>query len=159
MIVAVVVYIALGSNLGDRGAILDQAIRLLSVRVGRVTSVSSVIETEPVGFESEHSFLNQVVAVESELAPLDLLNVTQDIEQQLGRTHKSKDGVYQDRSCDIDIILYGDRIINDDSLSIPHPRFRERYFVLKPLSEIAPDVVDPVTGKTIETLLWDVLLL
>lgn len=151
------VYIALGSNIGDRANILDRAIGLLSEQVGTVVAQSKVIETAPVGFESEHSFLNQVVAIDTECSPWELLEATQSIERQLGRLHKSVDGVYHDRTCDIDIILFGDRIVEDKLLTIPHQHFRERRFVLEPLVEIAPNIIDPVTGKTLEELLWDVL--
>ncbi|MBR8763993.1 Bifunctional folate synthesis protein [Porphyromonas levii] len=151
------VYIALGSNIGDRASILAQAVGLLSERVGVVTVESKVVETEPVGFVSEHPFLNQVVAVDTELSPLEVLETTQNIERELGRWRKSVDGVYLDRTCDLDIILYGDRIMEEAFLTIPHKLFRERKFVLEPLAEIAPEVIDPVTGKRINELLWDVL--
>lgn len=150
-------YIALGSNIGDRASILAQAVGLLSERVGVVTVESKVVETEPVGFVSEHPFLNQLVAVDTELSPLEVLETTQNIERELGRWRKSVDGVYLDRTCDLDIILYGDRIIEEAFLTIPHKLFRERKFVLEPLAEIAPEVIDPVTGKRINELLWDVL--
>ncbi|MBR8703355.1 Bifunctional folate synthesis protein [Porphyromonas levii] len=151
------VYIALGSNIGNRASILAQAVGLLSERVGVVTVESKVVETEPVGFVSEHPFLNQVVAVDTELSPLEVLETTQNIERELGRWRKSVDGVYLDRTCDLDIILYGDRIMEEAFLTIPHKLFRERKFVLEPLAEIAPEVIDPVTGKRINELLWDVL--
>ncbi|WP_018358567.1 2-amino-4-hydroxy-6-hydroxymethyldihydropteridine diphosphokinase [Porphyromonas levii] len=150
-------YIALGSNIGNRASILAQAVGLLSERVGVVTVESKVVETEPVGFVSEHPFLNQVVAVDTELSPLEVLETTQNIERELGRWRKSVDGVYLDRTCDLDIILYGDRIMEEAFLTIPHKLFRERKFVLEPLAEIAPEVIDPVTGKRINELLWDVL--
>ncbi len=150
------VYIALGSNIGDRASTLAQAIVLLSRRIGRPVAQSMVIETEPVGFASEYSFLNQVVAIDTELSPWEVLEATKEIECELGRRQKSVDGVYHDRTCDIDIILFGDRIVEEEQLTIPHKRFRERRFVLEPLAEIAPNVTDPVTGKKIEQLLWDV---
>ena len=150
------VYIALGSNLGDRAAILARAIVLLSEHVGVVTAKSEVMETEPVGFVSEHPFLNQVVALDTELSPREVLEATQRIERELGRFRKSTKGVYHDRTCDLDIILFGDRIVEEEPLTIPHKHFRERRFVVEPLAEIAADVIDPVTGKRIEELLWDV---
>lgn len=150
-------YIGLGSNIGDRAAILERAIVLLGEQVGEVVAESIVIETEPVGFDSEHPFLNQVVAVESALSPWEVLEATQRIERELGRSVKSENGVYHDRTCDLDIILFGDRIVEEERLTIPHKHFRERKFVLVPLAEIAPQMTDPVTGKRMEELLWDVL--
>lgn len=147
-------FLALGSNLGDREKLLTTAVDLLSQRVGKVVQVSSLLNTEPEGFCSEHLFLNQVVQLETTLSPKEVLQVTQEIEQELGRTSKSDTTGYTDRTCDIDIILYGDLILQDSDLTIPHPRFRERLFVLQPLAEICPKCVDPISGKTIEELLW-----
>ena len=151
----VTVYLALGGNMGDRESILREAVALLAEKAGRVTRVSSLVETRPVGFESSALFLNGALSLETTLSPKDLLAVTQGIERQLGRTQKSVSGRYSDRPIDIDVILYGDEVVRDPDLVIPHPIFRERLFVLKPLSEIAPEAVDPVTGKTIRELLWD----
>ncbi|MDO5036285.1 MAG: 2-amino-4-hydroxy-6-hydroxymethyldihydropteridine diphosphokinase [Porphyromonas sp.] len=149
-------FLALGSNLGDRAAILASARRLISERIGALVQVSLELETEPVGFESEHNFLNQVVEVRTLLSPQGVLDTSQVIERELGRYRKSKGGIYRDRTCDIDIILYDDLILDADGLQIPHPRFRERTFVLSPMVELCPTCVDPVTGKTMEELLWDV---
>lgn len=148
------VYIALGSNIGNRVEILADAVATLADKVGEVTKRSHLIETAPFGFVSNHAFLNQVVEIITSLSPLDLLNITIDIEKKLGRKQKSHDGIYHDRTCDIDIILYDDLIFHSTDLDIPHPRFRERDFVLVPLCEIAPDVIDPVTRKTIFELRW-----
>lgn len=149
------VYISLGSNLGDRHKIIEDAIVAIEREIGPVCRRSSLIETEPVGFISEHLFLNQVIEVSTILSPEELLQRTQDIERGLGRIQKSVDGGYQDRTCDLDIILYDDLVLSSDILKIPHPRFRHRRFVLIPLSEIAPEVIDPVSGKTISELLWE----
>ena len=134
-------YLSLGSNLGDRHALLVQAIDLLARRVGRLVRCSSFIETEPWGFQSEHPFLNAVVLMRTDLTPRQLLTETQDIERHLGRTHKSCQGHYADRTIDIDILLYGDLRLATPELIIPHPRMCERDFVLRPLREINPDIL------------------
>lgn len=148
----VAVYLALGSNLGDRKKILSNARDLIREQVGVVENCSSEYETEPIGFVSDHPFINQVIKVMTELSPEELLRVTQEIERKLGRLRKSENLQYSDRTCDIDIIFYGDQIVNHDNLQIPHPRFRERAFVLRPLLEIAANVIDPVTRKSVMEL-------
>lgn len=145
-------YLALGSNLGERHALLAQCRALIRAKIGEEVGASDLYETEPVGYESRHMFLNMVVAVSTELTPQQLLLATQQIEQELGRERKSREGMHFDRTCDVDIILYGDLILQSPKLEIPHPRFRERAFVLDPLCEIAPQVVDPVTKLTIQEL-------
>ena len=130
------VYLGLGSNLGDREAVLLQAIKLIDERVGQVLRRSSFIETEPWGFESEHRFLNAAVCCETALTPRQVLQATQQIERELGRTTKSVGGVYSDRTIDIDILLYGNAVIDTPELKIPHPQMRKRDFVMRPLKEI-----------------------
>ena len=129
------VYLGLGSNLGDRHTLLLSAIELLVQRVGRLVRCSSFIETAPWGFVSEHPFLNAVALFRTTLSPRELLTVTQDIERQLGRRQKSN-GTYADRPIDIDILLYGDAVIDEPDLKIPHPLMHERDFVMRPLNEI-----------------------
>ena len=129
------VYLGLGSNLGDRHAQLLAAIELLTQRVGRLVRCSSFIETAPWGFVSEHPFLNAVALFRTTLSPRELLTATQDIERQLGRRQKSN-GTYADRPIDIDILLYGDAVIDEPDLKIPHPLMHERDFVMRPLNEI-----------------------
>ncbi len=129
------VYLGLGSNLGDRHTLLLKAIELLAQHVGRLVRCSSFIETDPWGFASEHRFLNAVVLFRTTLTPHELLTATQDIERQLGRREKSN-GTYHDRPIDIDILLYGDAVIDEPDLKIPHPRMQERDFVMRPLREI-----------------------
>lgn len=129
------VYLGLGSNLGDRHTLLLKAIELLAQHVGRLVRCSSFIETEPWGFASEHRFLNAVALFCTTLTPRELLTATQDIERQLGRREKSN-GTYHDRPIDIDILLYGDAVIDEPDLKIPHPRMQERDFVMRPLREI-----------------------
>ena len=122
---------------------------MLSLALGTYTSLSSFIETEPWGFESQNSFLNCVVAFRTTLPPMELLETTEKIERELGRTAKSNGGVYHDRIIDIDILLYGNETINTERLTVPHPLMHERNFVLTPLCEIAPQAIHPVIGKSI----------
>lgn len=145
------VYIALGSNLGNKRRNLVTATALLAERAGEVGAISSFYETEPWGFESEHSFLNAALMLETTLAPLDLLRLTQEVECELGRTAKT-DSVYHDRLIDIDLLLYGEEVINQPGLQIPHPLMHRRAFVMTPMAEIAPAVVHPVLGKTMKAL-------
>jgi 2-amino-4-hydroxy-6-hydroxymethyldihydropteridine diphosphokinase len=139
------VFLGLGSNLGDREAIIRKAISLIDERVGEVVRQSSLIETEPWGFESENKFLNGVILVETKLTPRQLLKATQRIERALGRKKKSTQlltpallpsSLYNDRPIDIDILLYDDLTIDEPDLKIPHPLMHERDFVMIPLNEI-----------------------
>ena len=138
-------YIALGSNMGDRRSLLNRAIMLIGERIGAVQRVSSFIETEPWGFESEHPFLNAAVMVRTTLSPIECLDATQQIERELGRKKKSKNGIYHDRPIDIDLLLYGDLKLSTPRLTIPHPHMYERDFVMIPLREILPSIEE---GKT-----------
>ena len=136
------VYLSLGTNLGDKKHNLVSAIKEIERRVGPVRAQSAFLTTEPWGFESENTFLNAAVRVETELSPNALLRVTQQIEREMGRTQKSSVDpqqskvIYHDRIIDIDILLYDDLHINTKKLTIPHPHMYERDFVLIPLKEI-----------------------
>ncbi len=130
------VYLGLGTNLGDKRKNLNDAIRMLENLVGEVEKVSSVIETEPEGFKSDNMFLNAVVKVRTALSPFEILDITQDVEKSLGRKEKSSNGIYHDRVIDIDILLYDDINISTPRLVIPHPRMAQREFVMTPLTEI-----------------------
>ena len=118
------------------GQLLHTAINEIAERVGRIEAISSCIETEPVGFDSVHLFLNMAVRVRTELNPYELLKVLKQLECDLGRTRKSHDGVHYDRTIDIDILLYDNWEVNSEELQIPHPRMWERDFVMRPLKEI-----------------------
>jgi 2-amino-4-hydroxy-6-hydroxymethyldihydropteridine diphosphokinase len=131
-------YIALGSNMGDRRSLIHRAIALIDERIGTVQRVSSFIETEPWGFESEHPFLNAACMVLTALSPEQCLAETQQIERELGRTTKSKNGIYHDRPIDIDLLMYGDLRLSTPTLTLPHPHMQERDFVMIPLREILP---------------------
>ena len=146
-------YLSLGTNLGNKRENLTRAIELLSLAFGKCIAVSQFIETAPWGFDSENSFLNCAVAFDTDLAPLELLDITESIERGLGRTQKSNNGHYRDRIIDIDILLYGDNIIVSDRLTIPHPLMHKRDFVLEPLAEIAPETQHPVLHKSIKQLM------
>lgn len=144
------VYLSLGSNLGDSMSSLGAAVRLLRGldRVA-VRAVSSVYKTEAVGKVDQPSFLNMAVEIETDLEPLELLEAVKETERQLGRLPGERWGP---RPIDIDLVLWGDRIVESERLTIPHRAFRERAFVLVPLNEIASDAVDPVTGMTVAAL-------
>jgi 2-amino-4-hydroxy-6-hydroxymethyldihydropteridine diphosphokinase len=131
------VYLGLGSNLGNREENIRKAILLIGEKVGTVLRQSSLIETEPWGFESENSFLNGVILVETTFTPRQTLKATQKIERELGRKRKSDSlKKYADRPIDIDILLYDDLTIDEPYLKIPHPLMEQRDFVMIPLREI-----------------------
>lgn len=143
------VYLALGSNLGDRLANLKRAIAALSPQM-EVKAKSHVYETPPWGFEDQPKFLNQVIQVNTYLAPEPLLKHLKRLEVTLGRKATFPNGP---RLIDIDILFYDDLVLNTPSLEIPHPRLHERGFVLLPLADIAPDWVHPVLKKSVRELL------
>jgi len=149
------VYVGLGSNLGDKDENLKEAIQQLNLQVGKVVVSSSFYVSAPLGFQSENMFLNAVVLLETQLTPLKLLNKTQQIEKHLGRTEKSHKG-FTDRKIDIDILMYDQLILDHPKLKIPHPHITERDFVIRPLIEIAQTIVHPVTGKLIREYLKEV---
>ena len=130
------VYLGLGSNLGDREEYLREAIDRIGKLIGTVVRQSAFYVSEPWGFESDHLFVNAVVACETQLSPLRLLRATQAIERAMGRTAKSANGVYHDRIIDIDILLYDDLRIDYPHLKIPHPLMHQRDFVMIPLKEV-----------------------
>ncbi|WP_028902210.1 2-amino-4-hydroxy-6-hydroxymethyldihydropteridine diphosphokinase [Prevotella sp. P6B4] len=130
------VFLSLGSNLGDKEANIRKAILLIGERVGLVLRQSSLISTEPWGFESDNRFVNAAVLCETMLSPREVLLATQQIERELGRTHKSVGGHYADRLIDIDILLYDDLRVDEPDLQIPHPLMLKRDFVMIPLREI-----------------------
>jgi len=145
-------YLSIGSNLGNREDNIGDAIAALAKRGIRVVKESSLYETEPVGFRDQGWFLNCAVEVETTLGPAELLEAIWGIEQSMGRHRTVPMGP---RVIDIDIVLYDDQIVENENLSIPHPRMLARNFVLVPLDEIAPHVLHPIAQKTIHELLAD----
>lgn len=146
-----IVYLGLGSNLGDKRSHINHAIQLIGMEAGEVLDVSSFYNSPPWGFNSRHVFLNAVLIISTEITPLELLNKTQRIEKRIGRKEKTEEG-YEDRMIDIDILFYDNQIVNLPQLTIPHPCLHKRDFVLCPLAEIAPDLVHPVLKKSVREL-------
>ncbi len=142
-------FLLAGTNLGDRKANLEFALDSLS-KGGSVRNKSDFYETEPVGFLDQPWFLNQAIELETTLAPAELLTICQDIESSCGRVRTFRNAP---RTLDLDILLYGDIVVQEEDLIIPHPRMAERRFVLVPLAQIAPEFVHPVLQTTIRLLL------
>ena len=147
------VHIALGSNLGDRRAAIEAACRAIDALPGtRIVCTSTLIETEPVGPPGQGPYLNGAARVSTDLPARQLLDHLLAIERELGR-RRSPGARWTARTIDLDILLWGDQIIDEPSLTIPHPRLHERRFVLSPLAEIDPDVVVPTLGRRVSDLL------
>jgi len=145
-----IVYLGLGSNLGDREAMLETGLRALESPRLHIRRVSPVYETEPMDVPGQQWFLNMVAEAETDLFPLQLLRRTAAVEAELGRRRSVPKGP---RTIDIDILLFGNSVVTMPDLEIPHPRFRDRRFVLAPLADLAPGLRDPVTRKTVRELL------
>ena len=144
------VYLLLGSNLGDRLQVMRAASELIDMQIGNIVSSSSIYETAPWGVLDQPSFLNQVLEVETEMAPEEVLRIILEIEHELGRVRYERWGA---RVIDIDILYFDHLILDTARLTIPHPRLHERRFTLAPLAEIAPDFIHPVLNKSSEQLM------
>lgn len=145
--------ILLGGNMGDRYSYLSKAKDFIAKRIGTIRKSSSVYETEAWGFKAEKAFLNQVLVVETDLSPHEVLDKTQKVEQLLGRVRNLNQMGYASRVIDIDILFYDSEIIETPDLQIPHVYLHERRFVLEPLCEIIPYWVHPILGETIKDLI------
>lgn len=145
-----IAYLGLGSNLGDRRANLAAAIERLATSDLRVIRASSIYETEPRDVLDQPWFLNQVIEIETDLFPRQLLARMQKVEREMGRKRTIAKGP---RNIDIDILLFGESVVSTPGLDIPHPRMTERRFVLEPLAELAPDLRHPKTRRTMRELL------
>jgi 2-amino-4-hydroxy-6-hydroxymethyldihydropteridine diphosphokinase len=143
------VYLCLGSNIGDRRAVLNEAKALIIKNIGKVARQSHLYETEPWGKPEQDTFLNQVIMINTTLDPRGLLEEITKIERDLGRERKEKWGP---RVIDVDILFYGRRVIRDKGLEVPHPELHKRAFVLAPLLEIAPELEHPILKKPIDEL-------
>jgi 2-amino-4-hydroxy-6-hydroxymethyldihydropteridine diphosphokinase len=151
----VTAYIALGSNLGDRQAHLRRALGAVALLPGvELVTVSRFIETEPVGPQDQGLFLNAAAKLETSLEPGVLLSALLDIERRLGRPAREDRRHWGPREIDLDLLLYGDRVLDQPGLTVPHPHLHERAFVLEPLCEVASDVTHPVLNLTVGAL-WE----
>jgi 2-amino-4-hydroxy-6-hydroxymethyldihydropteridine diphosphokinase len=138
-------YVGLGSNLGERGKMIARAVGMLYAEDGlQVLAVSTIRETDPVGIVDQPQFLNGAVAVETELPPRELLERLLAIERELGRTRDGPPG--GPRTIDLDLLLYGDEVVDEPGLEVPHPRLAERRFALEPLHELDPELAIPGAG-------------
>lgn len=147
------VILSIGSNIKSRSKHIIRACELIKKNLGTITKKSNVYLTPPIGFESETSFYNCCLFVETKFNPNEVLLITQEIEKDLGRTEKTQNSGYQSRTIDIDIIFFNHEVLDTPKLTIPHALFRERRFVLEPLNDLANQYVDPISYLTVEQLL------
>ena len=145
------VYLSLGSNLGDKEQNLEDALKMIEKQIGSIASRSAFFYSEPWGFSSDNGFVNNCDLIETLFLPEKILEITKQIEIELGRSKKSS-GTYSDRVIDIDIIFYNDQILDTPDLVIPHPLMHLREFVLAPLEEIAADYLHPLLDKKVSEL-------
>lgn len=151
-----VVYLGLGSSMGEKEEYLKNAVQMLQRNLGMFLSLSSIYESEAWGYTSENTFYNIVAKFDTEHTPEEVLNITSYIENYYGRTRSEQDR-YSDRTLDIDILYYGAEIIQTERLTVPHPRVLERHFTVVPLLEIEPEMKDPLSGSAIADICQELL--
>ena len=144
------IVLSLGSNIGNRHANLDEARTSLENKGISIIKASALYESEPVGFTDQDEFLNQVLLVDTQQNPLEVLESCLSVERHMGRIRTVKNGP---RNIDIDLLFYHDEILSEDTLLLPHPRIEERRFLLEPLAELIPDQIHPVLGETMQEML------
>lgn len=147
-----VVYLSLGSNMGDRESLLELSIKEINEQIGEVTKVSGKYETEPWGFVSANKFINMAIEVQSSLSPSEISKRVHQIEYDLGRRRDTRLTGYQDRVIDIDILMIDDIVSDNSVLTLPHPKMHLREFVIFPLCEIAPNAIHPLLRSSIEDI-------
>jgi len=147
-----IAFLSLGSNLGDRENLIKTAIDLIAERCGQLISCGRIYETPALGFDSDNFFLNTCIKIKTSLQATALLETLKAIERELGRKQKSLDE-YESRLIDIDIIMINDLVFKGEILEIPHPKFRDRLFVLQPLNDIDGEILDPISRKKVSELL------
>ncbi len=146
------VYVSFGSNLGDRIGSIQSALQLIGENAGKIKQISPYYENKPWGFTSPNMFINGCVEFQTTLSPFDLLKELKSAEHALGRMVNQRQG-YADRIIDLDLLLFDDLVLQNETLMIPHPQMSRRLFVLRPLCDIAPAVIHPLLKKSIRTLL------
>lgn len=146
-----IAYVIGGGNMGDTTVGLREVLAMLGLRAGKVLRTSGLYQTEPWGFTAEQPFLNQVIELQTQLSPHNLLSVLQELERILGRV-RNPGTEYISRTIDLDILLYDQQIVESPSLSIPHPLMQERMFVLTPLCDLIPGYIHPILKESVEEL-------
>ncbi|MFN3918474.1 MAG: 2-amino-4-hydroxy-6-hydroxymethyldihydropteridine diphosphokinase [Flavobacteriales bacterium] len=148
-----IIFLLLGSNLGESRVIFQSAKQLLSQEFGELINISSLYKSPSWGFDSPDDFLNQLLVFDTDKSPREVLRICLDVELKLGRTRKFNQAHYESRVIDVDMLYFGNKIIDSVDLQIPHPKIQLRRFTLMPLAEIAPDMLHPLIGKSHDLLL------
>ena len=146
------IYLLLGSNIGDRAKHLEEGRKMIEKQIGKITDASHLYETAPWGFKDQDDFYNQAVEVETNKSPKEVLTISKEIEKEVGRLSNEK---WHPRILDIDILLFGKKVLEEESLQIPHKSMHERNFALIPLMELVPELIHPKLDLTIEELFWN----